>query len=496
MTPVSSDDFLSPTHLGRLRPEVQRPAYERGAQPPGMVHFGPGAFHRAHQAWVADELLSHDPRWSIAAVSLRNPDVRDALQPQGGLYTLATLDETVSYRVIGALQELLVAPEDPEKVLARLSAPTTRVVTITVTEKGYCLDAAGALDTSHADIQRDLEHPEHPRSLIGYLVEGLKRRQAARLPALSVISCDNLVDNGVRLGRAVRQLAELRDPGLARWIEDHTHFPRTMVDSITPATTDALRERVAVALGIKDRWPVQRESFLQWVLEDQVAADGPDWASAGVTITDDVPAYDRAKLRLLNGAHSTLAYLGLLAGHETVAQAMQDERLASFVTTLMREDVRPTLRAPRGLDLSAYIEAILRRFRNPEIRHALAQIAWDGSQKLPIRILGTVADAIRANRPLARLALPIAAWMHFIRATATSNTPIVDPLSDQLAACGRHATGDSRHDLPIFFELPGVFPVALTLDIAFVKALGGAYELIARVGPLAAVATLASSQEA
>src|SRR5581483_9469798 len=193
MTLVSPDDFLTPAHLERLKAPVQRPAYERGTHPPGIVHFGPGAFHRAHQAWFADELLAHDPRWSIAAVSLRNPDVRDALQPQDGLYTLATLDETVSYRVVGALQELLVATEESEKVLSRLSAPTTRVVTITVTEKGYCLDAAGTLDVNHVDIQRDLAFPEQPRSLIGYLVEGLRRRRANNVPPLTVISCDNLV---------------------------------------------------------------------------------------------------------------------------------------------------------------------------------------------------------------------------------------------------------------------------------------------------------------
>ena len=188
---------------------------------------------------------------------------------------------------------------------------------------------------------------------------------------MTVISCDNLIDNGARLARAVGQLAELREPGLSRWIEDHVRFPRTMVDSITPATTDELRARVSGVLGMEDRWPVQRESFVQWVLEDRLAAGGPDWASAGVTLTDDVAGYDHAKLRLLNGAHSSLAYLGLLAGHETVAEAMGDERLSSLVTTMMKEDVRPTLRAPRGLDLNAYIDAILRRFRNPAIRHAL-----------------------------------------------------------------------------------------------------------------------------
>jgi len=479
MTPVSPDDFLTPAHLERLKAPVQRPAYERGTHPPGIVHFGPGAFHRAHQAWFADELLAHDPRWSIAAVSLRNPDVRDALQPQDGLYTLATLDETVSYRVVGALQELLVATEESEKVLSRLSAPTTRVVTITVTEKGYCLDAAGTLDVNHVDIQRDLAFPEQPRSLIGYLVEGLRRRRANNVPPLTVISCDNLVDNGVRLARAVSQLAAAHDPELARWIEAHTHFPRTMVDSITPATTNALREQVAQAIGLQDRWPVQRESFLQWVLEDKLAADGPDWASAGVTVTDDVPAYDRAKLRLLNGAHSTLAYLGLLAGLETVAQAMQDKKLASFVTTLMQEDVRPTLRAPRGLDLSAYIAAILRRFCNPAIRHALAQIAWDGSQKLPFRLMGTITDNLEAGRRIDRLCVPVAAWMHFVRRQAARGERVTDPLAERLFEIGRACQSRSMLDLPLFFGLHTVFPAHLVEAAPFTHALARAYDDLA-----------------
>ena len=482
MTPVSTDDFLSLARLAHLGRQVQRPAYERGTHPPGIVHFGPGAFHRAHQAWFVEELLAHDPRWSIAAVSLRSPEVRDALQPQNGLYTLATLDESVSFRVMGALQELLVAPEDPEQVLGRMSAPGTHVITMTVTEKGYCLDAAGALDMGHADIQRDLQHPEQPRSLIGYLVEGLRRRRAARLAPLTVISCDNLVDNGIRLGRAVSQLAAARDPGLARWIEDHCHFPRTMVDSITPATTDALRDRVAAALGVRDRWPVQRESFLQWVLEDKVAADGPDWASVGVTLTDDVPAYDRAKLRLLNGAHSTLAYLGLLAGHETVSQAMRDEKLASFVTTLMREDVRPTLRAPRGLDLSGYIDAILRRFRNPEVRHALAQIAWDGSQKLPFRLMGTIADNLEAGRRIDRLCVPVAAWMHFVRRQAARGERVTDPLSAQLFEIGLGCQNRAMADLQRFFALHTVFPANLVQAAPFTHALAQAYDELAIEG--------------
>jgi len=214
----------------------------------------------------------------------------------------------------------------------------------------------------------------------------------------------------------------------------------------------------------------------------------PDWASVGVTLSRDVSAHERAKLRLLNGAHSTLAYLGSLAGLETVAQAMAEPALRDFIERLMIEDIQPTLTAPRGEELTAYRQSILQRFENPAMRHQLAQIAWDGSQKLPIRILGTVADAIRAHHPLARLALPIAAWMHFIRSRVATATPIIDPLGEQLAACGQRTTGDSRHDLPMFLNLPGVFSANLARNAEFVRALSGAYDIIARRGPLGAVA--------
>jgi fructuronate reductase len=468
--------FLSQANLGRVPQGIQRPPYDRKALELGIVHFGPGAFHRAHQAWFVDRLLAHDPRWGICGVSLRSPDVRDALEPQDGLYSLAILDETPSYRVIGALQELLVATQDPETVLERLCAPTSRVVTITVTEKGYCLDADGNLDVAHADILRDVRTPHAPTSLIGYLVEALNRRRTAGLGPLTVISCDNLVDNGARLARAVGQLAEARDRNLARWIEDRVRFPRTMVDSITPATTDALRKRVNSVLTLEDRWPVQREGFAQWVLEDRLGDGGPDWASAGVTITDDVAAYDRAKLRLLNGAHSSLAYLGLLAGHETVAEAMADTDLSTFVMTMMKLDIRPALKAPSGLDLPAYIDAILKRFRNPAIRHALAQIAWDGSQKLPFRLLGTISDNLAAGRPIDRLCVPVAAWMHFVRRQAALGERVVDPLSERLFEIGRACQNRASLDLPAFLALTCVFPPALAAEDTFRSGLARAYD--------------------
>jgi len=472
-------EFLSQANLARVPRDIKRPAYDRRAVDIGIVHFGPGAFHRVHQAWFVEKLLANDPRWGICAVSLRSPEVRDALVPQDGLYTLAALDGSTSYQVIGALKQTLVAPEDPETVLEQLCAPRTRVVTITVTEKGYCLGPDGNLDMAHGDIRRDLRTPHSPTSLVGYLVEALRRRRANGMGPLTIVSCDNLVDNGARLARAVQQLAEADDRNLARWIEEKVAFPRTMVDSITPATTDALRERVGEVLGLTDRWPVQREGFVQWVIEDRSAGDIPDWASAGVIVTDDVGAYDRAKLRLLNGAHSSLAYLGLLAGHETVAQAMEDVDLAAFIATMMKRDILPTLKAPRGLDLGLYIQAILKRFRNPAIRHALAQIAWDGSQKLPFRLLGTLQDNLQAGRSADRLCVPIAAWMHFVRRKAATGEQVVDPLAKRLYDIGRACQNRATADLPMFLALDTVFTPSLAGNEIFSSALARAYDGLA-----------------
>ena len=470
-------EFLSRAALVRLPHNVARPAYDRNAVDIGVVHFGPGAFHRAHQAWFFESLLAHDPRWGISAVSLRSTDVRDALAPQDHLYTLAVRDETISYQVIGALRELFVAPENPEAVLARLCAPTTHLVTLTVTEKGYCLAADGSLDLAHPDIQRDLRNPRAPASVVGFLAESLRRRRASGAKPFTVISCDNLVDNGARLARATAQFAAVTsDRDLARWIESEVSFPRTMVDSITPATTDALKNSVAAALGVRDRWPVQREAFVQWVIEDTFRHESPDWQRVGVTLTNDVAGYDRAKLRLLNGAHSTLAYVGSLAGYVTVADAMKDDELRAFVQTLMIEDILPTLTAPRGLDLRAYVDSILKRFRNPNTHHELAQIAWDGSQKLPFRILGTIRDALAAGRPIERLCVPIAAWMQFVRQAALAGVHVKDPLATRLFEIGRACEGRGATDTARFLALESVFPAELRADARFTQALSKAYD--------------------
>ena len=483
---------LSESTLQNAHSQVLRPDYDRANTRIGTVHFGPGAFHRAHQGYYFDRLLERDQTRAISEVSLKTPGVRDALAPQNGLYTLMELDEAPTVRVIGAIRELLVAAEDPAPVSRRLCAPETSIVTMTVTEKGYCLDGAGKLDFKHPDIAHDLRSPEAPRSLAGWIVRGLRLRHERGLPPYLVVCCDNLSNNGQTLKSAVLALAARLDPRLTDWIEKEVRFPRTMVDSITPATDDAFRARVEQSIGLHDAWPIQRERFCQWVVEETDFPNQPDWDSVGVTLSRDVSAYERAKLRLLNGAHSTLAYVGSLAGLETVAQAMTEPALRAFVERLMLEDIQPTLNIPRTGEIDGYRQSILRRFENPAMRHQLAQIAWDGSQKLPIRILGTVADAVRAQRPLARLTVPLAAWMHFIRARTGAGIAIVDPLSDLLVDCGRRATGKAHTDLPLFLALPGVFPVSLVNHPGFIQALSGAYDLIATRGPLMALAELSA----
>ncbi|PHY22120.1 mannitol dehydrogenase family protein [Caulobacter sp. BP25] len=466
---------LSATSYPGAIPGVALPAYDRDKVQIGVVHFGPGAFHRAHQAFYFDQLLATDPRWGICAVSLKSPGVRDALEPQDGLYTLAQLDAETTFRVIGSIREVLVAPEDPPSVFARLAAPTTRMVTLTVTEKGYTLSAEGGLDENHPDIVHDLANPREPKSAVGYILEGLRRRHAAGLAPYAVVACDNLADNGWRLKAAVVAFAAKVDADLAAWIEREGSFPRTMVDSITPATDDALRARVLAATGLEDAWPIQREAFTQWVVEDVLPADAPDLASVGVILTDDVRGFERAKLRLLNGVHSTLAYAGILRGHATVFEAVSDPALESLAREMMAMDIIPTLTAPRGLDLAQYAEAILARFRNPEIRHYLSQIAWDGSQKLPFRVLGTLTETLEAGRSIDRLAVPLAAWMRFIALRAKAGEAITDPLAEKLTALGVATTGDVKTDVAAFLALDTVFPEALSSNSIFVAALEKAY---------------------
>jgi fructuronate reductase len=428
---------LSNGALKALPASVARPGYDRATLTPGIVHLGIGAFHRAHQAVMTDAALAAgDTSWGIVAASLRSPDTRDALQPQDGLYALAeqsSAGETL--RVIGCVLQVLVAPENPERLIAAMADPAIRIVSLTVTEKGYCHDpATGDLNAAHPDIVHDLAHPDAPRSAPGYLLAALRRRRAAGVPPFTVLCCDNLPSNGRTVHRVLSQMASLMDPAFGDHVRDHVACPSTMVDRIVPATTDADRARISAALGATDAWPVVAEPFIQWVIEDRFPLGRPRWEVAGAQFAPDVAPFELMKLRLLNGAHSSLAYLGLLAGHETVAEASADPRLARFLQGLWAE-LRPTVPPPPGADLAAYCGSLLERFRNTAIRHRLAQIAMDGSQKLPQRLLHAARANLAAGRSVEHVARAVAAFALHASAVDAQGRPIEvkDPLAAEMA---------------------------------------------------------------
>lgn len=470
---------LNNAALGSLPPRVGRPAYDRSRLATGILHFGPGAFHRAHQADYIDRLLPDDPRWGIAAVSLRSPGTVDALKRQDGLYTLAILDAAPAFRVLGAHTRFF-GPGEAAKVRAELASPDLKVVSSTVTEKGYCLAGDGTLDFDHPQILHDLQNPDEPESLIGWLTLGLRDRRRAGLVPFTPLCCDNMVSNGRKLGVAVEGFARRLDAGLAHWIAGEVRFPNSMVDSITPATDDPTRRQVHEALGVEDAIPVRREAYAAWIIEDVLPAGAPDLRSVGAVLTSDVAAYELAKLRILNGAHSSLAYLGLLMGHDTVADAMGDGELARFVKRLILDDVIPSLTP--SFDLDHYAGEIVERFRNPSIGHKLSQIAWDGSQKLPYRLLDTIVDALRAGRAAERLAIPVAAWMLFVERQARAGVEIIDPLGDRLAQIGRGSDLVSG-----LLEIQQIFPTGLAHHPAFRPALDKAVSAMRACGPRALV---------
>jgi fructuronate reductase len=426
--------------LSQVRDDIELPGYDREAIKIGIVHFGPGAFHRAHQAVFTDDALTKSGGdWGICGVSLNSRGTAEAMTAQHGLYTLAIKDKTPRYRVIGAMKEALCARDDPARVLERLSAASTKFVTMTITEKGYALTADGHLDKMNPAIQQDLLNPETPVSAIGYLVLAIRDRKNKDLLPLTIISCDNLPDNGHKLATVCIEYAQDLDAELADYIKANVRFPNTMVDSITPATDEAVKNTVAEETGLIDAVPVQREAFKQWVIEDNLPEDRPDWAGAGAIITSDVAGFEKTKLRILNGAHSTLTYLGLLAGLESVEDAINEPHLRRFVDTMIVHETIPTIEAPKGLSLKHYWSQIIARFENPHIRHLLEQISHDGSQKIPARILPVIMAHIRQGHLAKRACFVLSAWIVFNQTRRARNNPPTDgflnTISDSLPVC-------------------------------------------------------------
>jgi fructuronate reductase len=467
-------DRLSEATRQRLPSTARLSGYRRQDLCCGIVHVGVGAFHRAHQAVYTELALEHAfGPWGICGVSLRRPEIRDRLAPQDGLYTVAERDTAVRLQVIGCLKQLLVAPEDPAAVIERIAAPATAIVSLTVTEKGYCHDpASGRLDWSHADIRHDVAEPDRPASAVGMLVAGLARRRERRVAPPTIMSCDNLPANGQTLRGLVIALAARRDEALARWIEAEVAFPCSMVDRIVPATTAADIVRIGQALGVHDAAPVVCEPFRQWVIEDRFAGPRPAWELAGAELVAKVGPYEEMKLRLLNGSHSAIAYLGCLAGFEHVFDVMAEPDFVTFVREMMAE-ATPTLHVPG--DLAAYQAALIARFANPSLAHRTSQIAMDGSQKLPQRLLGTIRERLCAGAPIDRLSLAVAAWIRYASGRDEQGRAIevADPLAGRLAAIGAAAGSDPVALARGFFELGEVFGTDLPRDERFTAAVTG-----------------------
>jgi fructuronate reductase len=425
---------LSDKTLKRLPSSVAAPTYDRAAVTPGIVHLGVGAFHRAHQAAYVDSCLAAgETNWGIVGASLQSASTHDALEPQDGLYTLAERgSDGERLRVIGSIGTVLVAPRDPARLLDALTDPNIRIVTLTITEKAYLRDASGRLDEKHPDIVADLAEPARPRTAHGFLVEALARRLATGTEPFTILSCDNLPSNGKTLHRLLVQFAALREAKLASHVES-VSCPSSMVDRIVPATTDADRARISAALGVKDAWPVMTEPFSQWVIEDDFSAGRPDWEQFGVEMVHDVRPFEEMKLRLLNGAHSSIAYLGLLAGHDTVATSFGDPAIRSFVQALWAE-AAPTLPGDAGLDPKSYVAALTDRFDNTALQHRTAQIANDGSQKLPQRIIGSALDRLADGAGADHLMLTVAAWIRAaeLRGATLPSGHFTDPLDAKL----------------------------------------------------------------
>jgi fructuronate reductase len=451
---------LSAANAGNMPAWMRRPNYDRGEPGRRIVHLGLGAFHRAHQAvYTEDAMEAGDRHWQITGVSLRSPAVRNALQPQDCLYTVLEKGGGDRLRLIGAIGSVLVAPEDPGVVVAAIADPQTSVVTITVTEKGYFRrPSTGALMVDAPDIVSDLRGTA-PRTIYGCIADGLALRRARGVEGLSLVSCDNLPGNGRLLRTLLLEFLEQRDASLRAWTEQHVACPNTMVDRIVPATSAEDIDRMESLTGVRDEALVVTEPFRQWVIEDRFVGARPRWEAGGAQLVEDVAPFELAKLRLLNGSHSALAYIGSALGYEFVHQAIIDPDLGRFIR-LQMEEAASTLHPASGLDAASYAAAIMKRFENSELPHRLVQIAMDGSQKIPQRWLAAVIERAGRGEQTPHHLLSLAAWIAYTRGrTADGHVYVVDdPLRDRFAEIW-HAEGhDAGRLAHSFVRKTGIFP--------------------------------------
>ncbi|MBT2231446.1 mannitol dehydrogenase family protein [Nonomuraea sp. NEAU-A123] len=434
---------LTQETLTGLSEQVAVPSYDRSLLTAGIVHFGVGGFHRAHQAMYLDRLMNEGKAfdWAICGVGVLPGDarMRDVLTAQDGLYTLVLKhpDGTREARVIGSIVDYLFAPDDPEAVIEKMAEPAVRIVSLTVTEGGYNIHpVTGEFDARTPAIRADLAPGARPATVFGLVTEALRRRRDRGVTPFTVMSCDNIQGNGDVARRTFTAFARLADPELAAWMEREVAFPNSMVDRITPATTDEDRETVARRFGVRDEWPVICEPFTQWVLEEHFPGGRPPFEEVGVQVVADVEPYELMKLRLLNAGHQALAYFGFLSGYHYVHEAASDPAIAAFLLAYMDVEATPTLRPVPGVDLDLYKRTLIERFSNPEVRDTVARLCAESSDRIPKWLLPVIREQLARGGEVRRSAAVVASWARYAEGVDESGAPIaiVDRLKDRLTA--------------------------------------------------------------
>jgi mannitol 2-dehydrogenase len=457
MPAIPNPQRLSATSLTRLDPSIQIPRYDRTRLKQAILHIGVGGFHRAHQAVYLDDLL-HEPGsedFGICGVGLLPHDrrIHDVLREQDFLFTVVSRSAAGDVaRVIGSMVNFLFAPDDPEKVIHQMASAETKIVSLTITEGGYCENkATGQLDVAHPTIVHDLANPKRPQGAYGYMAEALRRRKAAGQMPFTIQSCDNLLNNGSVCRRMMLAFLERADPHLAAWLAEHGAFPNSMVDRITPATTDVHRQLVRDSFGIDDGWPVTTEPFKQWVIEDQFTQGRPAWEKVGAQLVHDVEPYERMKIRLLNGSHQVMCYIGMLLGYRFSPEAMMDEDVRSLIQRFMDVEVTPLLPEVPGVDLQQYKPTLRERFANPAINDQLPRIGTDGSARVPEFVLPTVSEQLARGGPITVGAFTLAAWIRFLNGKDDTGAelPYADARGEDLRDRARRGGMDASPVLSI-----------------------------------------------
>jgi mannitol 2-dehydrogenase len=442
---------LSARTLASLNGRLPVPSYDRRLVTPGVVHVGVGGFHRAHQAMYQDRLMNEGRAldWGICGVGVMAADqmMKQVLDAQDGLYTLVVKhpDGTYEPRVIGSIVEYLFAPEDPEAVIEKMAAESTRIVSLTITEGGYNIqDTTGEFDAANPDVVHDLQPGAVPRTTFGLITEALRRRWKQGQPPFTIMSCDNLQGNGQLTRRVFTAFARLQDRDLGDWVEREVRFPNSMVDRITPVTTDADRAEVRERFGVEDRWPVVCEPYTQWVLEDDFPAGRPPYEQVSVQLVDHVEPYELMKLRLLNGSHQAMCYFAYLSGYRLVHEAAQDPLFQAFLLGYMDEEATPTLPPVPGVDLDGYKHTLIERFSNPQIRDTIARLCAQSSDRIPKWLLPVVRQQLATGGEIRRSAAVVASWARYDEGVGEHGEPIevVDRLRDSLVPLARRERDD------------------------------------------------------